>query len=715
MQTEFICKICGQKFDNAKSFSNHLTRNHKILSKDYYDKYVKSDNEGICKICGNPTNFKNLTVGYRTYCCNECSRKDKDIYKKLKNTNIERYGVSCSLANIDIRQKAKETKRERYGDENYCNSARIKLRYEEKTLQKFKENVKDCDILSYANKQFTCKCNTCNRIFIVNESFAYLRHYRYHMPICTYCNPEYTFNSQSEKQIVDFIRNGTDDTKPIIDPMNRLQCQICGQEFMKYDCVSRHVKIKHGIDYKEYYDKYFKSEDEGKCLECGKTTSFLGIKAGYNTYCSRACSWKYLTRLNETKDKRINTCIKKYGTPQYINSEEFSKKSENTNLLKFGVKNGGGSKFAINKIRDTKLRLYGDINYNNGEKKELDTIKKLSETISEIEILNYKNKEFTCKCKLCNHEFNIEYQILYNRYFVYHTPICTICNPIDKLSSVTEKNIAEFLNKNNIVVIENDRTVLHGHELDIYLPEKKLAFEYDGLYWHSELYKDKNYHLSKTEECEKQGIQLIHIFEDEWIYKRDIVKSRINGLLGLNNRIFARKCQVKEVPYKESEGFLNMCHIQGNCMSTYRYGLYYNDELVSLMTFGKSRFNKNEFELLRYCNKLNTNVVGGASRLFNHFLKEHGEIQEVISFADRRWSIGNLYKKLEFTLVGHTDPAYYYIIDGIRHNRVEFQKHKLIVEGFSPDKTEHEIMLSRKIYRIYDCGNLKYRFTRLPY
>ena len=112
---------------------------------------------------------------------------------------------------------------------------------------------------------------------------------------------------------------------------------------------------------------------------------------------------------------------------------------------------------------------------------------------------------------------------------------------------------------------------------------------------------------------------------------------------------------------------------------------------------------------------MNTNVVGGASRLFKHFLKEHEEIQEVISFADRRWSIGNLYKKLDFTLVGHTDPAYYYIIDGIRHNRVEFQKHKLIAEGFSPDKTEHEIMLSRKIYRIYDCGNLKYRFIRLPY
>jgi hypothetical protein len=676
---------------------------------------VKSDNEGICKICGNPTNFKNLAVGYRTYCCNECSRKDKDIYEKLKNTNIERYGASCSLANADIRQKAKDTKRERYGDENYCNSARIKLSYEEKTLQRFKESVKDCNVLSYTNKQFECKCNTCNRVFTVNESFAYLRHYRYHIPICTYCNPVYTFNSQSEKQIVDFIRNGADDTKSIINSTNRLQCQICGQEFMKYDCVSRHVKIKHGIDYKEYYDKYFKSDDEGKCLECGKDTGFHGIKDGYNRYCSRNCACKHIVSLESTKQARKKTCLQKYNAEQYIISYDFKNKSIDTNLTKYGIKNGGGSKEAIERIKETKLSLYGSENYNNGEKRETETLLKFRQLVTDCKLLSYSHKIFKCKCKVCSNIFEIHYELLTARLFDFHTPICTICNPIDKHSSFTEKNIVEFLNKNNLIVKENDRTVLHGHELDIYLPDKKLAFEYDGLYWHSELYKDKNYHLSKTEECEKQGIQLIHIFEDEWLYKRDIVKSRINGLLGLNDRIFARKCQVREVPYKESEKFLDMCHIQGNCMSTYRYGLYYNDELVSLMTFGKSRFNKNEFELLRYCNKLNVNVIGGASRLFEHFLKDHGEIQEVISFADRRWSVGNLYEKLDFTLVGQTEPAYYYVIDGIRHNRIEFQKHKLIAEGFSPDMTEHEIMLSRKIYRIYDCGNLKYRFTRLPY
>lgn len=253
-------------------------------------------------------------------------------------------------------------------------------------------------------------------------------------------------------------------------------------------------------------------------------------------------------------------------------------------------------------------------------------------------------------------------------------------------------------------------TILDGRELDIYIPEKKLAIEFDGLYWHSEVNKENNYHFIKTEECERKGIQLIHIFEDEWKYKQEIVKSRLKGLLGLNERMFARKCDCKQISYDESKNFLDMNHIQGNCVSKYRYGLFYNNELVSVMTFGESRFKKGEFELLRFANKLNTNVIGGASRIFKHFLREHQEIKEIISFADRRWSKGNLYEKLGFMKVEKTKPNYFYIINGVCENRINFQKHKLVAEGADPNKTEHQIMLEKGYYRIYDCGNMKFRF-----
>ena len=497
---------------------------------------------------------------------------------------------------------------------------------------------------------------------------------------------------------------------------NKLKCKICNQEFSKIDCVTRHAKMVHKIEPKEYYDRYFKTEDEGKCKCCGTETKYWNLEHGYREFCSRSCFWKVTTQLDSVKEKRKQTCEKKYNSANYMQSQDFKEKSEQTNLREYGIKNAGGSIQSVKKIKATKLERYGDEKYNNCNKiqKEQETLSKFQKLLPTINVLNYTDKIFQCNCKICNRDFSINYQTLVNRIFTFKTNPCIYCNPITSYISNEEKNLVDFIKTYCTDIVENDRTILRGgHELDIFLPNKKLAFEFDGLYWHSELHKDKNYHLQKTEECERKGIQLIHIFEDEWIYKQDIVKSRIMGLLGLNKRVFARKCIIKNVSYKEAEKFLNKCHIQGNCMSSYRYGLYYDDKLVSLMTFGKSRFNKNEYEILRYCNALNINVVGGASRLFAYFLKDHPEINEVISFADRRWSIGNLYEQLEFNKVDMTKPSYYYIIDGIRHNRVEFQKHKLVNEGFSPDMTEHEIMLSRKIYRIYDCGNLKYKYTRI--
>lgn len=175
-------------------------------------------------------------------------------------------------------------------------------------------------------------------------------------------------------------------------------------------------------------------------------------------------------------------------------------------------------------------------------------------------------------------------------------------------------------------------------------------------------------------------------------------------------RIYARNCAVIQLEHKVADEFLIENHLQGACQSRYQYGLLYNDTLVSVMTFSKSRF-KNEFELTRFCNRLYTDVVGGASRLLKHFLKDHSEIKEIVSFADRRWSIGKLYEKLHFVKIDTTKPSYFYCIDGMLLNRMNFQKHKLVAEGYDSSKTEHQIMLDRKMYRIYDCGSLKFKYT----
>ena len=278
----------------------------------------------------------------------------------------------------------------------------------------------------------------------------------------------------------------------------------------------------------------------------------------------------------------------------------------------------------------------------------------------------------------------------------------------------SEDELKDFIKNVNIDFIENSREIITPLELDIFIPSHNIAIEYNGLYWHSELHKTNDYHLTKTKECENKGIQLIHIFEDEWLYKKDIVKSRILNLLGLNkDKIYGRKTEIREVLSKESNLFLTENHIQGNVNSKIKLGLFYNNELVSLMTFGDLRknmggvVNKGDYELLRFCNKLNTTVIGGADKLLKHFIK-HYQVKKLISYADRRWSKGNLYEKLGFEFIHDSKPSYFYIINYKRENRFKYRKDVLIKEGYDTNKTEHQIMLDRKIYRIYDCGSKKY-------
>ncbi|MAX51579.1 MAG: hypothetical protein CMH22_06325 [Methylophaga sp.] len=258
------------------------------------------------------------------------------------------------------------------------------------------------------------------------------------------------------------------------------------------------------------------------------------------------------------------------------------------------------------------------------------------------------------------------------------------------------------------------KSLVKGSELDIVIKSKKLAVEYDGLYWHSDKFKPKKYHLDKTEKCLDLGYQLIHIFSDEWHNKKDIVKSRLKNIIGYNdNRIYARKCEIKEVDSKDSMKFLEENHIQGKLGGTYKIGLYYNDELVSLMTFGNLRKNmgriKKEgvYELLRFCNLKNTSVIGGASKLLTYFEKNY-QPKEIISYADLRWSKGDLYETLGFKLEHKTKPNYFYIKGKKRENRFKYRKSELVKEGFDKNKSEREIMEERGYSRIYDCGSLLY-------
>lgn len=276
--------------------------------------------------------------------------------------------------------------------------------------------------------------------------------------------------------------------------------------------------------------------------------------------------------------------------------------------------------------------------------------------------------------------------------------------------------ISNLVGSENVII--SDTQVLDGKILDVYIPSCNYAIEFNGLYWNNELYEGKKDPVSKIIKCQEKGVRLFHVFEDEWRDKSDIVKSMICNALHQNkNKIFARKCKIREVSTHEAKDFINQSHIQGYCNSSYRYGLYYNNELVSIMTFGKHRFRKHQtdhdvYELLRFCNKQNTSVVGGAGKLLKHFIELNNPVK-IISYADRRYSIGNLYEKLGFHEYNISEPSYFYVIDGERHYRFTYRKEVLIKKyGCPEDMTEHGFCLSQKWYRIYDCGCLCYEWLK---
>lgn len=319
------------------------------------------------------------------------------------------------------------------------------------------------------------------------------------------------------------------------------------------------------------------------------------------------------------------------------------------------------------------------------------------------------------RCKKCGEETIVRMTCGRLNTLNHNSLLCKHCENFNGTSK-TEKDIVEFIRTIAPVenIVENDRSVLNPKELDIYIPSQKLAFEYDGLYWHCDEDGDVKKHLRKTLDCEVKGIHLVHVFENEWNEKQNIVKSRIRNLLGsYDHTIYARNCVVREIDGKESLEFQWKNHIQGGVNSKVNIGLYYEDELVSLMTFSKPRFSKKyEWELVRFCNKCGCHIPGGASKLLKHFERTYRP-KSIVSYADRRWSMkseSTLYNRLGFLLVSESSPNYWYIKDGELFNRIQFQKHKLkdVLVRFDEAKSEWQNMQDNGYDRIFDRGNLVY-------
>lgn len=454
------------------------------------------------------------------------------------------------------------------------------------------------------------------------------------------------------------------------------------------------------------------------------------------------------------REKQRQTNLKRYGAEHFLNTEQGKQKSKETSIQRYGVEHPMYSDEVKEKIFETNKERYGFKSpMQNPEMKEKHTqiiidiygvenpsqmegyrekvIKTNNERygrnhykqkhipVDSINIMSNKEKleELYTQDKciaITASKLNVTASYLSNLMDQYgivkYTPI----------QSVAEVEIYEFITSVTKREVQSSvRNIIPPKELDIYIPSLNLAVEYNGLYWHSEEWKDKNYHKDKQRECEEKGITLIQIFEDEWHWQRDIVKSKLKRCLGVfeEEKVNARNTIPMNVSSSQARDFHDIYHIQGHySSSSINIGLFHREEMVCCMSIKRENNNSNTFHISRFSSSKQVN--GGFSKLLSYFRKNY-EWEEIITFADKRWGNGGVYLQNGFEFVYTTEPNYFYVcfkdswtFPGlVRFSRQRFMKHKIknVLPFFDENLTEHENMLTNGFIRVYDAGNNKFR------
>lgn len=533
-----------------------------------------------------------------------------------------------------------------------------------------------------------------------------------------------------------------------IKPEDRPRCPICGS-LAKFNEKGYNMTCGN-CNYNDYGPKKEKVR-----LSTTEESKKKG-RIKYEETCLKKYGKKSANQFvtEEKKQAYINGCQKKYGSNNASQSKEAKEKREQTMLSKYGVKHNftlcNTSEHAkeiwnknhdkiIEKTKDTCNKKYGVEYYCQtkewkeknriSKRKKSEIFEKTNNCVKQCDLIRKYGRGWLVLIK--NEEINVIKDPERFGNYISNNDIHKIIEynstphnifSISKDELEIRQYVESLVGKENI--ISNDRTTIstkeNRYELDIYIPSHNVAIEYNGVYWHSIEIVDRKYHQTKTNLCNEKGIRLIHIFENEWKNDKDKCKSLISSALGIfDTTIYARKCIVKELSSEEYSRFCNENHLQGRVNSRYKFGLVYNyennkDEIVEVIGIGKSRFNKNELELHRLCTKKFTRVIGGFQKLLKHALENIIGYDKLISYVDLSKYTGKGYEKCGFELICITPPSYFYIDKKLKkHNRIEFQKHKLknILEIYDENLTEQENVIRNKYLCIYDCGTKKYKYT----
>lgn len=461
------------------------------------------------------------------------------------------------------------------------------------------------------------------------------------------------------------------------------------------------------------------------------------------------------TQTKEYKERVKEISLSKYGVEHFTQSEEVKDKINKTNLEKYGVRWSLQNKSVREKGYETLIKN-GGFTLQRGSIEERAAYLAHKEAyrkrvleyaenggFKNVKLLDAYSMKFICL--VCNGEFFANSDSALTKGNAQKYPRCFKCFPVtrNKYSLFHQEFVSFLVNSCGLSVtdfIQNDRAVLKdiNKEIDVYIPGKNIGFELNGNFWHTEKHgrKERRYHINKTEICEKNNIHLIQIFEDEWENKRDLVCSKVMHYMGTQKQtrksIYARDCLVKEINSSLTGKFLDEYHIQGKEMSaSIHLGAYSGTDLIAVMTFGKPRLNMNRggknrsessVELIRFATKTDVRIPGIASKAFSYFVKKlKTDIDEIYSYADRRWTYSkrNVYLELGFKETNRSDPNYFYVSPKesflLRKNRFSYRKSQIAKKfpnSYNSTLTEVENMRALGYDRIWDCGTIRYTWTR---
>ena len=571
-------------------------------------------------------------------------------------------------------------------------------------LSKHITNIHDMKTKTYYDKFFKKEeiglCKTCKKETVfINLGLGYRE----------YCSKSCVSKSIKKKNTLKLLYNNPEIKNKIIEKRKQTLLRNYGVENpMQIKEVKDNLKIYFNTKYGVNHPSQIQTSQEKK------RQTFLNKYGVENPNQSELI-----------KEKKKQTFLRNYGVENPNQSELIKEKKKQTFLRNYGVENPLSSKDIRKKIKQTMLKRYGVKNFSQSKNfkenigitlKKL-TYEKILKTFNYIPLFTFEDycKEgaignYKWRCKKCDTIFENRF----NNGFILHCPICEP-NPRSK----PQNELFNFLSRYNIQIKQNSRSFFDNKiEVDLLLKDQQIGIEFNGNFYHSEVNgnKNRNYHLIKTNIAKDKNIKLIHIFEDEWLFKNKIIKNRLKSLLKLNKyKIYGRDCIIQEIDTKLKNKFLNKYHLQGQDKSQIYLGSFYRNRLVAVMTFSKQRkalglsHKENYWELSRFVTVGGFTVIGIASKLLKYFEVKY-KPKQIITYADIKWSMGKLYTILGFTQTHQSKPNYWYLDKGNflkRYHRFNFQKHKLskLLTNFDSNLSEWENMKNNGYDRIWDCGN----------